>query len=233
MVRYYKKRRRQLYHGQRGRRYNNSSLPPERKFLDMYHAASVPPIGVACTGGEMQPASPTGCLSCPAIGDDASSRDGKHIIIQSLEIKGMVYSGALANQTAKLEKAALFIAVVLDTQTNGNTINSEDVFKNIAGVDLFNSIPHRNPMFGKRFKVLKTWHFNVIPGNTAYDGTNMETDGTYLSFEWYKKMRLAVNMNAGTSADVANVIDNSIHVIAFQRFSQLNFGYTARIRFIG
>ena len=48
------------------------------------------------------------------------------------------------------------LALVLDMQTNGATISSENVYKNVSASGALAASPFRNLQFIKRFKVLKT-----------------------------------------------------------------------------
>ncbi len=230
----WKKRRRSVVTRAHRRYQNTSTLPPEKKFLDTYHTSSAISIATDATGGEHAPtAGSVGCISAASVGDAATNRDGKHMRIQSIEVKGTVYSPNFVNQTAGIDAISAAVFLVLDTQTNGNTINSEDVFKMINPEAAMNSIPSRNLLFGRRFKVLKAWHFNMESPQGSWDGTNMEMSGFVRTFEYFSKANIDVNYNIGTTADVANVVDNSLHIIAFQDNNLCQLAYATRIRFIG
>lgn len=100
----------------------------EKKFYDTgYNAAIVAPTDA--TGGEADPATVL-TVSAPAQGDGEQNRDGKKIVAKYLEIKGTVRAAATINQTVGPQRTQVFVAVVLDTQTNAAQLNSEDVFKN-------------------------------------------------------------------------------------------------------
>jgi len=206
----------------------------EKKFLDTAKTETTIGAAAALTGGEYDPSSGcTGCLSCPAQGDTEQSRDGKRIVIDSVMVKGFV-AGAFATSAAATDSVKVFVAVILDTQTNGAQLNSEDVFKNTSSAAVLNCDPVKNLLFGSRFRILKSQVYDLTPlgvgpaGNLAYFDTRRE-------FDWYIPFKggLPVNLNAGTTADVANVIDNSIHVVAFATAATASIGYNARIRFQG
>jgi len=206
----------------------------EKKFLDTARADGSIAAASDLTGGEYDPSSGcTGCLSCPAQGDTEQSRDGKRIVIDSLILKGYVKNDGSASEAIGAA-VKVFFAVILDTQTNGAQLNSEDVFKNLSANDLANCDPMKNLLFGNRFRILKSQVFDVTPigvaaaGLTAYNTVRREID-------WYIPFKggLTVNMNAGTTANVTNVIDNSLHVVAFSTLTGASLGYNARIRFQG
>jgi len=208
----------------------------EKKFLDTAKGVTTVAATAALTGGEYDPvAGSTGCLSCPATGDTEQSRDGKRIVIDSLILKGQLSLPQNDTLADPIAPGKVFVAVVLDTQTNGAQMNSEDCFKNFSAAAYLNSSPTKNLLFGNRFRILKSQVFDLTPpgftGTTATYGHN----GVQRNFDWYIPFKggLPVNMNAGTTADVANVIDNSIHVIAFADVGNTTIQYNGRIRFQG
>jgi len=207
----------------------------EKKFLDSAKAEAVISTAAAMTGGEVDPsAGCTGCLSCPAQGDTEQSRDGKRLVIDSLILKGAVFSEANA-AAAAFDAYKVFVAVILDTQTNGVQLDSESVFKNLLATTDGVVCPTKNLLFGNRFRILKSQVYDVTPvGVVPGAGATVTYCGVRRDFDWYIPFKggLPVNLNAGTTADVANVIDNSIHVLAFTT-GVTKITYNARIRFQG
>jgi len=208
----------------------------EKKFLDTAKSdtgiASVP----ALTGGEYDPSTGcTGCLSCPAQNDTEQGRDGKRIVIDSLILKGYVRTGGETGQAPFASPVKAFVAVILDTQTNANQLNSEDVFKNLLGTANGVVCPTKNLLFGKRFRILKSQVFDLTPIGIAAAGASIAFNGVRRDFDWYIPFKggLPVELNSGTTADVANVIDNSLHVVAFATDADSAIAYNARIRFQG
>lgn len=213
-------------------------LGVEHKFLDMTYAPTNIANTLACATGEADPTSGSAnCLSCPAVGDSEQQRDGRKIVIESIHIKGNIYRTAEA-ATAIADPGRCVLFLVLDTQTNGAAINSEDVFKSIGGT-LDQSVDcHRNLLFGNRFRVLKKLVWTPSMNSVAYSGTvgTVWMNGQTRTFEFHVKFPkgLHINMTAGTTADVANVIDNSLHMINFASIAnKFNLEYGARIRFQG
>jgi len=207
----------------------------EKKFLDTAKADAVVSSVAALTGGEYDPSTGcTGCLSCPAQGDTEQSRDGKRIVIDSLILKGYIRTGESVGQVP-VSNIKVFVAVVLDTQTNGAQLNSEDVFKNLLNSTEGTVCPTKNLLFGSRFRILKSHVFDVTPIGVAPASATLACNGVRREFDWYIPFKggLPVNMNAGTTADVANVADNSLHVVAFSTNADCAIGYNARIRFQG
>lgn len=206
----------------------------EKKFLDTAKSLTVVAGAGALTGGEYDPSSGcTGCLSCPAQGDTEQARDGKRFVIDSLVLKGYVVDPESASEAAHAA-SKIFVAVILDTQTNGAQLNSEDVFKNLLGTADGVVNPMKNLLFGKRFRILKSQVWDLTPTGVTAAGLTA-ADAVRREFDWYIPFKggLPVNTNAGTTADVANVADNSLHVVSFSTLGTAYIAYNARIRFQG
>lgn len=206
----------------------------ETKFYDTNLNLTGISTATDCSGAELDP-SATSMISTPAVGDGEQNRDGKRIVIKSVQLAGTLRGAPQANQTAVDDQPIVFVALVLDTQTNGAQLNSEDVYKNLNNQTATLAKPLRNLLFAQRFKVLKSASFQMPAPTVTYDGTNIEQGGTQVNFEWFLPMELPVNFNAGTTSSVANVIDNSLHVIAFVTSPDVavSLAYNARIRFQG
>ena len=146
------------------------------------------------------------------------------------------------DQTATNTPPTVFCALVLDRQSNGATLNSEDVFTNPAASALLAVNPLRNMSFTSRFKVLDTWTHTWEPSQLmAFNDqatTTFASMGGHKPFVLSKKFKtpLRVTFTTGsTTADIANVIDNSLHVIAYASnlSTAPNIQYTSRMRFVG
>jgi hypothetical protein len=213
-------------------------IPPEKKFYDTALTATNIPAPTDASGGEFDP-STTSMISTPAVGDGEQNRDGKQIICDSVEITGTLWCAAQKeNATVIPPPQTLFLALVLDRQSNAAQMNSEDCFKNTAAAASTAATPVRNLLFNKRFKVLKQQIFTMpAPPLDSLGLTNTHSiPGQAVDFRWYIPLKnLKINFNAGTTASIVNVIDNSIHVIAYATTitPQYAINYNARLRFWG
>lgn len=209
----------------------------EKKFYDtsLSQQAFVAPVDA--TGAELDP-SATSMISTPAQGDGEQNRDGKRINILSVIIDGHVRTAAAEAQVNPPQKTKVMVALVLDTQSNGAQMNSEDCFKNTsAGTDTAVT-PVRNLLFGARFRVLKEAIFDVTPQSLTQQAANdYSWTGGGQTFKWFIKFPkgLVVNFKSGTDANIANVLDNSLHIIGFTNNTTAGpiISYNARIRFVG
>lgn len=212
-------------------------LGVEHKFYDTNVIAAGISTDANMASAEQDP-SATSMVSTPAQGDSEQNRDGKKIVIESFHINGIIYRAAIEGAIDLLSPTDVFIAVILDTQSNAAQFNSEDVFKNSTAQTAGNCNPFKNLLFGNRFKILKTAVFNMQFDTLAAAAANAyASHGKSKHFRWNFKFPkgLHINFNSGTTASIANVIDNSLHVIAIcnNATSTPTLTYNARIRFQG
>jgi len=230
-----RRRRRSTYYRRRNFR-TAGFLSIERKFYDTALATSALTAPTDGSGGEHDP-SATSMISTPAVGDSEQNRDGKQIVCLYVEIAGKVGYAGLEATAGVWPPMSIFIAIVLDKQSNGAQLNSEDVFKNLAADARLATCPLRNLLFGKRFRILKQVYFNMDNNSLAQLAANdFSINGKEKMWKFFIPLnRLKINFTAGTTASIANVVDNSIHVIAY---SSSGTGapyiqYNARLRFMG
>ncbi len=206
----------------------------ELKFYDVNKAATSLSTSATAAGGEQNPAAPK-TLNTVAQGTSESNRIGRQMKMWNISIKGIISIAAQANQTAADVHPSIFIALVLDKQVNGALLNSEDVFKNIAGSTASSTNLERNLEFIQRFDVLKLWKRNVKDIGMVYDGTNIEVHGSHTAFHMVANLHGLITNFCGTTEDVANVVDNGLNLIAFA--SHVGFTpqllYGSRLRFTG
>lgn len=244
----YKSRRTSIVHDARRRNVNLGSIPPELKFFDTANIAGVnvvSPAGATLSGCEVQPSLPSavGCLNAMAQGDGAQQRDGKHVIVRSIQIQGRIEWQAANTITAALAEryAGCFMALVWDNQCNGASIDSEDVFQQPfdGSAPELNMTPMRNPDNPSRYKILKTWTFNAPTSNIVYhDGTDAASESVRKNFRFYTKCHVPVNFAAGgTTAAVANITDKSLSLIVIGSGDGTSVPprvqFSCRLRFVG
>ncbi len=203
----------------------------ELKFYDSASSgALVAPTDAA--GGELDPG--TDGLSTIAQGDGEQNRDGRQVYLKKVSVKGVIEVPVQTNATALDVSPTVYVALVLDKQTNGAQLNSEDVFTNPGGAANLACAPFRNLQYTKRFRVLKTVTIQIPQLEPSYDGTNIEISGCNVPFEMHKDLNLETNYS-GTTAVIANSVDHSIHVIAYTSSTTFapTLNYNSRVRFVG
>ncbi len=206
-------------------------LDRELKFIDQTQTVALTaPTNAA--GGEVDPNDD--CLNGITQGDNSISRDGSKIVMRSIQIKGFISCAAQANQTATDLGTKVFIALVQDKQTNGVQLNSEDVFTNPSGAAIGAPLCLRTVFTSNRYNVLKTFECDISNPSISYDGTNIEQSGLITSFSMYKKLNMYAQYSSN-NGDVSDIVDNSLHLIAYCSSIALvpTLTYNSRVRFIG
>lgn len=209
----------------------------EKKFLDCTAASVAIVSSGTMTGGVIALGSGcTGCISAPAQGDTSSSRDGNKVVICEANVIGSISVAAQANQTAADTSCIVLLALVQDMQTNGVTLDTTQVFSNPTTSALSCADPFRNMSYTSRFKILKMKKITLRIPSITWDGTDLEQSGFHTNFHMKWKGQMPVTFTtASTTADVANVTDNSINVVAFCTNTSLAplLTFNARTRFYG
>jgi len=232
--------------GARGSRYGRNPalrnlrtgglLGIETKFLDVGVAETAILAPTDAAGGSIAPTTGcTGCLTAPAQGDSASERDGQKIVVKSCLMQGTISVAVQADQTATDLSPTVYVALVQDTQTNAAAFNSSSVYTNPRGDASLAAQPFRNMANTARFKILKSKVIHLRMPPISWDGTNIEQAGFEQPITLSWRGMMPVQFGTGTSADIANVTNNSIQVVAFCTNTTLapKLSYNARIRFIG
>lgn len=212
-------------------------LGQELKFYDTSLAASAILAPTDAGGGEQDP-SATIVLNSVVQGDGEQQRDGRRITMKSIYINGLVSCGTQNGQSAADGPSYCFIALVLDTQTNGATITSENVFTNKSATALLAASPMRNLQYVDRFKVLQIKKVMLTNPNMTNDlGSTggVIQNALQRPFKMYKNLSNTVVTYKGTTETVANITDNSLHIIAYASGVSLvpTLSYNSRLRFMG
>jgi len=215
-------------------------LGVEKKFFDSGVSTAVAIASSATMAGcEVDPTAipaATLCLSAPGVADTEQGRDGRKIVIKSIQVTGDIRVPAAELLGAPPSGCKVLLALVLDTQTNAAQLNSEDVFVNPSTSTLTAATPLRNMLNGNRFKVLKSQVFDMDVTNVSHFAVDsFSHGGNCQTFNWFLPLNITVMFNGGTTAVVGNVIDNSLHLIASTDnvTPAPTITYNSRMRFIG
>ncbi len=209
----------------------------ELKFLDCPLNGIAVPSPTDATGGELQPSSGcTNALSVPVQGVGEQERDGRAYTIKNMYINGTLDWTVVTDQADSVEAVSVYLALVLDTQTNAAAINSEDVFVNPGSTGVTGVTPLRNLENSKRFRVVDSVYLEPQQINSMTDGAS-----TSSQIPWGKcmfKLSWSGNMKVntkGTTADVASCTDNSFHLIGFSTGTSFvpKVFALSRCRFVG
>lgn len=187
----------------------------ERKYFDStVDASTLTDITLSWAGAELDAAA-TGTIFSPQQGDAYNTRDGRKLHVLGIRINWEMVIASQANQSAADAGSRVRILLVQDTQTNGVQLNAEDVIT--SGTAKAGTAMHQNPAYFGRFKVLKDKTFVMqnpsMTNNTT--ATTIVQSGLTRAGKWkisFKKP-LVVNFNTGNAGSVADIVDNSFHII--------------------
>lgn len=135
-----------------------------------------------------------------AQGTTASTRIGRRIQMKSVEARMYAYP-----DTTTLACVTRF-AIVLDKQANAAAPAFTDIY------DSGTSVALRNISNKARFWVL--WDSGLIPiiGNTTTAAQG--TEASYKAVEFYKRINIPVQYNAGTAGTVGDIQTNALYFVA-------------------
>lgn len=222
----------------------------EHKFYDSSGFDKLPNYDGDMDVGLIDPTSST-VISGPSQGDQANNRNGKQIVITTVIIEGIVKWPESYETYAlrpNIVRPRVWIALIQDTQTNGANFFTGDALTNPTGFPVNCVIPLKNLYNAKRFITLKVWEFghpDFMPSTSGIQSTGTSTGVLVFTtrvtqkFDCYLKVNIPVNFNnfVPTATQIGSVVDNSLHLVAFQDSSDDNFvanvDYNARIRFLG
>jgi len=200
----------------------------ETKFYDTRKAPTA--FVTTTAGAELDPAANASCLNAITQGDGESARDGKKCVLKSVEIHGVVTGTLKQDQADSKLPIIARVLLVWDKQTNGAQLNSEDVLKDDAGSDYLSM---RNLQYSSRFRILWDRTFVLQNSQSMTDGANTSSSVSQTrNFKIYKKLNIPVNFT-GTTEDIANITDNSLHIIGVASITDASIEYYSRVRFVG
>lgn len=205
----------------------------ERKYFDSEKdGLTVPTVTTTWAGAEFDPGT-LNTLFAPVTGDDISNRSGRKVQVIALKLRIRYELGAQTNQTVADQMPLFRIILVQDCQSNSAQLNAEDVIS--SGTGLMATEMFQNTSFFGRFKVLKDKTFRVQMPPIAYDGTNIEQGGGSYQFKWFLKFKtpIDVHFNGTNGGTIADIVDNSFHIIAGQTVAgMITAGYKCRVVFL-
>lgn len=222
----------------------------EFKFFDTHFHTPVPCLSAAVetsmSGIGVDPV--TNCLNSPVPGDTASSRNGRSIIAQNIEVQGIVSLPMYVPATTGAPVAAryVYVALILDTMTNGQPLDTGHVWVNPAGAAAAGRqdgsvVPLRNLAERTRFRVLAVKRVQLVPQVVATGGYVVFNAA---HFRFYRKLGFEQNfLTDDTTATVASISNHSLHLCAVASSDDYNSSpleptyanltYNARFRFTG
>jgi hypothetical protein len=155
-------------------------------------------------------------LCSPTVGSALNQRVGRDITLKKCKVRGHINVAAQSGLNTADAATYCRVLLVLDTQTNSAQLNAEDVLNAGSAADAtINSF--MNPNFFGRFKILGDKTIVLADPSLAGEvaGTNVIQSGLLRTFKFNVNLKDTVSrFNATNGGTVADIIDNSLHIIA-------------------
>lgn len=190
----------------------------ERKYFDSYVNDTALSAGNTWAGTEVDPAG--NCLFYPSEGSDINDRIGRKVTVKSIKIHGCIQCIAQTAQSAADYANMVRLVLYADQQTNATQSQGEELMQDPgAAAALLCGLTFQNTANFGRFKVLrdKTYVLDKPPIAALTDaGNTLVQAGLIKPFKLSYKFRkpYVVRFNATNGGSVADIIDNSFHIIA-------------------
>lgn len=191
----------------------------EKKYFDSLLSAGAIATSTDWTATEMDPAT-ANTLFSPAPGTAINQRVGRKVNVHKMRIRGNINVPAQTTQSQADNAAVIRLIVHQDQQTNGAQAQGEQVMEapatatSLLCTQTFMSLANLG-----RFKILKDkiYSLNKLPVANDTGATGGITQGGMtIPFKINLKFNkpITVHYNATGGSTVADIVDNSFHIIA-------------------
>lgn len=187
----------------------------EMKYFDSSVAQNPIVSSSNWTGTEQDP--PTlNTLFVPTVGSAINQRIGREVKVMKIKIRGQIRTSTEQNQTVASPPTYVRLLLAQDEQTNAAQMQGEQLMTSGSGDSVRALTTFQNLDNFGRFRVLKDKIITLQDPNITYDGTNVEQNGLVRPFKMNVNFRkpVSVRFNATNGGSVADIVDNSFHVIA-------------------
>lgn len=184
------------------------------------------------TGTEYDPnTSAMLCLFAPVIGDDIFNRTGRKIFVKKIRISGVITIAPQTAQTTTDTASNIRIIVYQDKQTNITQSQGEDVISSGAASDAIHM--HQNTNNFGRFRIWYDKLYVLANPNMVNVGATpatFEQNSLIKNFKISISPKCDVHYNVTNGGTVADVVDNSFHLIANVGNASLAPNITYKVR---
>lgn len=157
------------------------------------------------------------CLFAPIKSASLNGRIGRKIKIFKIKIRGLIDVPAQASVSAGDAGTRVRIVLVQDKQTNAGAMTGALLFQDAGQAQTTLSSYQNAANFG-RFRICKDKTLNLSNVNLAGSPTSGDVIQSGMSIPWKMncnfKVPVGVNFNAVNGGTVADIVDNSFHIIA-------------------
>ena len=221
-------------------RARGGQVTSEMKYMDSNLAGSViAQLGTSWANTRQDPATTVNlgsaavanplCLCAPIPGSALNNRIGRQIEVRKIKVHGFLNVQPNEGETLLDPNTKIRVLLVQDMQTNSSQMDGVDLLgpATANGSEQINCF--QDPKNFGRFRVLKDKFFQISDLNMGvYSVTNavppnpntlaFAQEGKIINFKFNVnfKQPVRVRFNAGVAGTVADIVDNSFHIIAGQ-----------------
>jgi len=157
------------------------------------------------------------CLFVPTVGAALNQRIGRKVKVLKIKLSGSFTTTAQAGQATADPTCFIRLMLVQDCQTNAAQMTGAQLMNDAANAAV-TIHSFQNPNNFGRFKVLKEKRISFFDPNTSGSPTAADVIQGALLRSWKMnvvfKVPVEVHFNATNGGTVADIIDNSFHIIA-------------------
>jgi len=184
----------------------------------------------------MKDPSPGGCLFSPEQGNDISNREGRNVYVYNIRLNGTIRVAPVDGLAVGTAPPTVRIILCMDKQTNGVQM-APGLLITSAGIGNHINDFQSTANFG-RFQILKDLLIGTATPQGVGAGTlaTFSTLGVVIPFKITHKFSspLRVNFNASNNGNVADIVDNSFHLLAASdNTTPCTLTYQCRTSFVG
>lgn len=163
------------------------------------------------------------CLFAPTVGSALNQRIGRSVLVRKIKVRGQLLASTLQTAAAGYapdDSNKVRLMLVQDMQTNAAQMTAAALMNDASdAATTINS--YQNPNNFGRFRVLKDKEItfqdpNFTVSETAAGSYNAYQAGLIRQFKWTVNFKtpVKVQFNATNGGTVADIVDNSFHVVA-------------------
>lgn len=202
-------------------RTQRSYIPPfiESKYFDSLLSAQAIAEATTWTGTELDPAT-LNTLFAPSQGDDINQRVGRKVSVYKIALRGVIRFTSLADQADVLSNEAVRLILFMDKHTNSAQAQGEQLMAipaTMTSETAFSSFQNLENL--GRFRVLKDniyYPSDVVSGTDGTNTNSLAANAVPFKMTVKFKTPVIVRYNASENNSVADVVDNSFHLLGIK-----------------
>lgn len=206
----------------------------EMKYFDSFRSAQDVAEGATWAGTELDPTA-TNTLFVPQEGSAINQRIGRKVKVFKVKIRGIIQTVIASDQADVLPAPLTRLVLYLDQQTNSTQAQGEDVMATPgAATNALAACVYQNLANFGRFKVLKDKTYQTRMVTAAPDGAaTVSVAIPDIPFKWNINYPggIDVHFNATNGGTVADIVNNSWHIIGIKSSSRFSseLSYQCRV----